>query len=101
MFLFIFERKRDTQNLEQAPGSELSAQSPTLALNSQTVRSRPEPKSRVGHLTTEATQVPQVRTCSFFFFNVFIYFRDRERQSMSRGGAEREGDTESEAGFRL
>ena len=24
-----------------------------------------------------------------------------ERQSMSRGGAERQGDTESEAGFRL
>ena len=29
-----------------------------------------------------------------FFFNVFIYFWDRERQSMSRGGAEREGDTD-------
>ena len=27
--------------------------------------------------------------------------RDRERQSASRGGAEREGDTESEAGSRL
>ena len=27
--------------------------------------------------------------------------RDRERQSVSRGGAEREGDTESEAGSRL
>ena len=27
--------------------------------------------------------------------------RDRERQSMSRGGAEREGDTESGAGSRL
>ena len=39
--------------------------------------------------------------CFSFFFNVFIYFRDRERQSMSRGGAEREGDTECEAGFRL
>ena len=25
----------------------------------------------------------------------------RERESMSKGGAEREGDTESEAGFRL
>ena len=33
------------------------------------------------------------------FFNV--YFWDRERQSMNRGGAEREGDTESEAGSRL
>ena len=30
---------------------------------------------------------------------MFIYFWERERQS--RGGAEREGDTESEAGSRL
>ena len=28
---------------------------------------------------------------------MFIYFWDRKRQNMSRGGAEREGDTESEA----
>ena len=27
--------------------------------------------------------------------------RERERQSVSRGGAEREGDTESEAGSRV
>ena len=33
-----------------------------------------------------------------FFFNV--YFWDRERQSMNGGGAEREGDTESETGSR-
>ena len=32
---------------------------------------------------------------------MFIYFWDRERQSMSEGGAEREGDPESEAGSRL
>ena len=32
---------------------------------------------------------------------MFIYFWQTERQSMSRGGAEREGDTESEAGSRL
>ena len=39
----------------------------------------------------------------FFFknFNVYLLLRDRETQSMSRGGAEREGDTESEAGSRL
>ena len=36
---------------------------------------------------------------NFFFFNV--YFCVRERQSMNGGGAEREGDTESEAGSRL
>ena len=32
---------------------------------------------------------------------MFIYFWDRERQSVSRGGAKREEDTESEAGSRL
>ena len=32
---------------------------------------------------------------------MFTYFWDRERQSMSGGGEEREGDTESEAGSRL
>ena len=35
------------------------------------------------------------------FFIYFIYFWDRERQSMNGGGAEREGDTESETGSRL
>ena len=37
----------------------------------------------------------------FFLMLLLIYFWDRERQSMSRGGTEREGDTESEAGSRL
>ena len=32
---------------------------------------------------------------------MFIYFWDWERQSTNGGGAEREGDTESEAGSRL
>ena len=32
-------RERETQNRKQAPGSELSAQSPTWGLNSRTVRS--------------------------------------------------------------
>ena len=30
-----------------------------------------------------------------FFFSTFIYFWDRERQSMNGGGAEREGDTQN------
>ena len=34
-------------------------------------------------------------------FNVYLLLRDRARQSMSRGGAERGGDTEFEAGSRL
>ena len=33
------ERERETQNPEQAPGSELSAQSPMQGLNSETVKS--------------------------------------------------------------
>ena len=38
----------------------------------------------------------------FNFFSTFIYFfGDRERQGMNGGGAEREGDTESETGSRL
>ena len=36
----------------------------------------------------------------FFFFKIYL-FLDRERHSMNGGGAEREGDTESEAGSRL
>ena len=36
-----------------------------------------------------------------FFFLMFIYFWERDRDSMSRGGAEREGVTESEAGSRF
>ena len=35
------------------------------------------------------------------FFNIYLFLRDRERQSMSMGGADREGDIESEAGSRL
>ena len=37
----------------------------------------------------------------FFNVNLFLRERKRVRQSASRGGAEREGDTESEAGSRL
>ena len=46
-----------------------------------------------------------VKISFFFFFNFFVYIYlflgDRERQRMSGGGAEREGDTGSEAGSRL
>ena len=39
------QRERETRNLKQTPGSELSAQSLTWGSNPRTVRSRPEPKS--------------------------------------------------------
>ena len=35
------------------------------------------------------------------FFKVYLVLRDRERQNLSGEEAEREGDTESEAGSRL
>ena len=35
------------------------------------------------------------------FFLIFLFTFEGERQSASRGGAEREGDAESEAGSRL
>uniref|UniRef100_A0ABI8A378 Uncharacterized protein n=1 Tax=Felis catus TaxID=9685 RepID=A0ABI8A378_FELCA len=44
------ERERERERVSQA-GSTLSAQSPMWGLNPRTVRSRPEPKSRVGCLT--------------------------------------------------
>ena len=37
----------------------------------------------------------------FFFFNVYSFLSDGERQSVSRGGAEREGDKESKAHSKL
>ena len=39
------ERERGRHNLKQAPGSELSAQSPMQGSSPQTLRSWPEPKS--------------------------------------------------------
>ena len=44
---------------------------------------------------------PLVEHPTFFFFNVYLFLRERQRQSASRGGAEREGDTKSKAGSRL
>ena len=53
--------------------------------------------------------LPLVLSFSWYFFFMFTFERERERerdrqtdrQSTSRGGAEREGDTESETGSRL
>ena len=50
------EREREMQNLKQAPGSELSAQSPMQGSNQRTVTSRPELKSDA--LLTEPPRPP-------------------------------------------
>ena len=55
------QNEGETQNLKQAPGSELSAQSPMRGLNSQTVRSWPEPK--LGAQPTEPPGCP--RMCDY------------------------------------
>ena len=98
--MFIFERKtwhewgegqreRETQNLKQAPGSELSAQSPMWGSNPPTVRSWPKPKSRVRCLTDWATQAP-LQISLFFFFNVFYLFLGQRETEHERGrGSER------------
>ena len=79
--MFIFERERErvrerartwgrgreereTQNLKQAPGFELSAQSPMWGLNSQTARSWPESK-----LDAQQTELPR-HPCTEVFYSL-------------------------------
>ena len=74
--LFIFEREaehewgrvreRETQNLKQAPGSELSAQSPTRGSNSRTTRSWPELKSAAQ--PTEPPRRPRLFKSQWYTF---------------------------------
>ena len=67
--LFIFEREgsaedqreRETQNLQMAPGSELSAQSLTQSSSPQTRRSWPEPK-----LEAQPTEPPGAPELTLF-----------------------------------
>ena len=78
-YLFILEREREQGQTERERGGErecqagpaLSVRSPTWGLNSWTVRSWPEPKPTVGHLTDWATQA-----C----LNVYLFLRERERE---------------------
>ena len=52
------QRERETENLKQAPGSELSAQRPTPGSNPRTMRSWPEPK--LAAYSTEPSRRPYV-----------------------------------------
>ena len=54
------QRERETQNLKQTPGSELSAQGLKWGSNPQTVRSRPEPKSDASLTEPPKHPMPQV-----------------------------------------
>ena len=62
-------REREKQNLKQALGSELSAQSPMRGCTSQTARSWPEQKSDA--LLTEPPRCPSP---SYFYFTHLKYF---------------------------
>ena len=88
------QRERETQNQKQAPGSEPSAQSPTRGPNSRTTRSWPGWSRTLNRLRHPGAP-------ERIFFNIDLFWRDRERQNMSSGGAEREGDAELEPGSRL
>ena len=111
-------RERETQTLRQAPGSELSAQSPTRGSNPQTMRSWPEVK--LDTQPTEPPRHPMNWTVNYFdikdiigatgntlmgtegldghevsmsiFFLMLIYFWERDGNTASGEGAEREGD---------
>ena len=56
----VGQRERETQDRKQAPGSGLSAQSPTRGLNARTLRSGPEPKSEAR--PTEPPRAPRFST---------------------------------------
>ena len=49
----------------------------------------------------ELSQLPEANVNFLSFFFKFIYLFLRERESMSEGGAEREGERESQAGSTL
>ena len=69
-------------------------------MNCQIEGSLGEP-SRVSSLWNPSSMSSSMEFFLFHFFNISLFLRERERENVSREGAEREGDTESEAGSRL
>ena len=90
------EREGDT---ESEAGSRLSAVSTEPDAGLKLTDCEIITWAEVGRPTDWATQAPLFLSIYKIFLKMFIYFW--ERQSMSRRGSEREGDTESEAGSRL
>ena len=81
------EREGDT---ESETGSRIPSHQPRARRRARTHGPRDRDLAEVGRLTDCATQAPLI------FFLTFIYFWDRERQSMNRGGAEREKETQNQ-----
>ena len=100
MFIYFWEREREqawagegqrekeTQNPKQAPGSELSAQSPMRGLNSWTIRSWPELKSMLNQLSHVGA--PNVFLFKFIFERDRLYSLYRDRVQAGEGEVERE-----------
>ena len=65
-------RSRERENPKQTDSVLSTEHRAQCKLSLTTLRSQPEPKSRVSHLTKWATQVPQ----AYFFFNLsfFLFF---------------------------
>ena len=92
IYLFLGQRKtehergRGRERGRHRIGNRLQAPShhPRARRGARTHRPRDGDLAEVGRLTDCATQVPQT----------FVYFWDRERQSLNGEGAEREGDTD-------
>ena len=81
------QRERRRQNLRQAPGSELSVQSPMWGLNTQTARSWPEPNevrmpNRLSHPGTPSLLLSCIwNKCTYFhchslslYCSIFVSF---------------------------
>ena len=73
---------------ESQAGSMLSAQSSMQGSIPRSVRSWPELKARVRHLTNWATHLPH--NWLFFFFSVYLFERDRAQVGAGQRGRERE-----------
>ena len=102
--MFIFERETDVsgegqreKETQSEAGSRLWAVSTEPDAGLELMNREIMTWAEVRCSTNWATQVPLL---SSFFFHVFYLFLG-QRESMNGGGAEREGDTESEAGSRL
>ena len=110
MFIYFWDRERQSMN---RGGAEREGDTePEMGSRLWAVSTEPDPGlqptnheimtwAEVGRLTDWATQAPLFYFLIKILKNVYFWKRERERQSLSRGGAEREGDTESEAGSRL
>ena len=93
-----FDEYKRNQN-PHSPIHNVQDRIPNYSVYVQSGGREPLPRIKETKISTEIN--PKLVKAILVFFLTFIYFWDRERQSMNGGGSEREGDTESETGSRL